>query len=61
MSDCSSDSGAALTTNENDLPVLNETCPGDNDCSLVPAVNSACVEVPAPSIDADVSHIVLFL
>lgn len=59
MSNCSSESGAALTANENDLSVSNETCPGDNDWSLVSAVNSAWVDVSAPSMDADGSHIVL--
>lgn len=52
MSCVSSESGMALTANENDLAVADESCAGDNDNSVVYAVASAEVDSSATSLDA---------
>lgn len=41
MPGCSSESGASFTANENDIAVIDETRPGDNDWSVVSAVYAA--------------------
>lgn len=57
----SSETGATLTANENDLASHKETeledcSPGDNDTSLVAAVASRCVKYSATPLDTDGPH-----